>query len=262
MITSCVSTAFGIPFLLLPSGPKVPPTESAKVVRTTFRQSLKSMLKSKNYLLLIVIFGCNFALFASIVAITSSIFIPQGYTSVEVGLASFVRIISGVGGAIIAGRITDWTGQHALVLKVAAPMVAVTTVILYVQDLANSYAFVMVSCFLNGFFVFLILPVSLELAAECTFPVSESVSASVLWGVSQVTSFCTTLIMDALRAGADATPPYNMKNALIYAIVLACVGAIPTFFLTSDLKRIDRDNQSSVVEEEVQETTSTYQDKM
>lgn len=261
LITSCISTAFGIPFLFLPSGPKVPPTESAKVVRTTFRQSLKSMLKVKNYLLLIVIFGCNFAIFASIVAITSSIFIPQGYTSVQVGLASFVRIISGVGGAIIAGRITDWTGQHALVLKVAAPMVAVTTVILYVQDLANSYAFVMVSCFLNGFFVFLILPVSLELAAECTFPVSESVSASVLWGVSQVTSFCTTLIMDALRAGPEATPPHNMKHALIYAIVLACVGAIPTFFLTSDLKRIDRDHQSPV-EEEVQETTSTYQDKM
>lgn len=261
LITSCISTAFGIPFLFLPSGPKVPPTESAKVVRTTFRQSLKSMLKVKNYLLLIVIFGCNFAIFASIVAITSSIFIPQGYTSVQVGLASFVRIISGVGGAIIAGRITDWTGQHALVLKVAAPMVAVTTVILYVQDLANSYAFVMVSCFLNGFFVFSILPVSLELAAECTFPVSESVSASVLWGVSQVTSFCTTLIMDALRAGPEATPPHNMKHALIYAIVLACVGAIPTFFLTSDLKRIDRDHQSPV-EEEVQETTSTYQDKM
>lgn len=124
---------FGIPFIFLPAGPKVPPTESAKVVRTPFRSSLKSMRKNRNYLLLIMVFGCNFALFASIVAITSSIFIPQGFNSVQVGLASFVRIISGVGGAIIAGRITDWTGQHALVLKIAAPMVAVTTVILYVQ---------------------------------------------------------------------------------------------------------------------------------
>lgn len=72
-------------------------------------------------------------MFASIVSITSYIFIPQGYTSVQAGYASFVRIISGVCGAIIAGRITDWTGRHTLVLKIAAPMVAVTTVILYLQ---------------------------------------------------------------------------------------------------------------------------------
>lgn len=118
-------------------------------------------------------------------------------------------------------------------------------------DLANSYSFVMVSCFLNGFFVFLIIPVSLELAAECTFPVSESVSASVLWLVSQVSSFVTTFIMDALRAGPDASPPNNMKHALIYAIVLACCGAVPSLFLRSDLKRIHRDRNA--IEEEQEE---------
>ena len=118
-------------------------------------------------------------------------------------------------------------------------------------DLANSYSFVMVSCFLNGFFVFLIIPVSLELAAECTFPVSESVSASVLWLVSQVSSFVTTFIMDALRAGPDASPPNNMKHALIYAIVLSCCGAVPSLFLRSDLKRIHRDRNA--IEEEQEE---------
>lgn len=102
----------------------------------------------------------------------------------------------------------------------------------------------MISCFLNGLFVFLMIPVSLELAAECTFPISESVSASILWLACQIASFCTTYIMDALRAGPDANPPNNMKHALIYALVLACVGAIPTLFLKSDLKRIDKDVSS------------------
>lgn len=120
----------------------------------------------------------------------------------------------------------------------------------------------MVSCFLNGLFVFLIIPVSLELAAECTFPVSESVSASVLWLVSQVTSFCTTLIMDALREGPDASPPYNMKHALIYAIVLAVVGAVPALFLKSNLKRIDKDRQDPTDEVEgIQEITLTFNEK-
>ncbi|KAI7901997.1 major facilitator superfamily domain-containing protein [Cokeromyces recurvatus] len=263
LITACISTAFGIPFLILPSKPKIPPTLSAKVTRTSFRESLKSMLRNRNYLLLIIIFSINFAMFASIVAITSSIFIPQGFSTVQAGLASFIRIISGIGGALIAGRITDWTGQHALVLKIAAPMTAITTVILYIQDLVNTYAFMMVSCFLNGFFVFLIIPVSLELAAECTFPVSESVSASILWGVSQVSSFCTTFIMDALRAGPDASPPYNMKHALIYAIVLSCIGAIPSFFLSTDLKRIHRDRTTDDktidvdIIQEIEPTTTT-----
>ncbi|CEP08358.1 hypothetical protein [Parasitella parasitica] len=240
LITSCISSAFGIPFLFLPSGPKVPPTESSRVSRTTFRKSLKIMLKSKNYLLLIFVFSINFAMFASIVSITSLIFTPQGYTNVQVGLFSFVRIISGVGGAIVAGRISDWTGRHSLVLKVACCMTVVTTVILYVQ----------------------------ELAAECTFPVSESVSASVLWLFSQVSSFVTTFIMDALRAGPDASPPNNMKNALIYAIVLACCGAVPALFLQSDLKRIRRDrnaiedNQKDQSCQDIQEISFVMQEKI
>ncbi|OBZ85082.1 hypothetical protein A0J61_06866 [Choanephora cucurbitarum] len=244
LITACISTAFSLPFLVLPAGPKIPPTESAKVARLTFRQSLGLLLKNRNYILLIFVFSISFAMFSSIVAITTSIFVPQGFNNVQVGLASFVRIISGVGGAIIAGRITDWTGRHALVLQVSTCMTVVTTIILYLQDKVNTYAFMMVSCFLNGLFVFLILPISLELAAECTFPVSESVSASVLWLASQVSAFCTTFIMDALRAGPDAAPPNNMKHALVYAIVLSCLGFIPSLFLKSDLKRIRHDQQA------------------
>ncbi|KAI8981419.1 major facilitator superfamily domain-containing protein [Pilobolus umbonatus] len=242
LITAIISTVFGIPFLFLPSGPRAPPTESARVTRLSVKDSFMILLKNRNFILLIFVFSIFFAMFASVVAITSSIFTPQGYNNVDVGLASFVRIISGVAGAIIAGRITDWTGQHALVLKVACVMTFITTIIIYVQALVNTYAFMMVSCFLNGLFVFLIIPLSLELAAECTFPVSESLSASVLWGMSQVSSFCTTLIMDALRAGPDASPPYHMKHAVIYAIVLSGIGAIPSLFLTSDLKRIKKDH--------------------
>ncbi|KAI8073497.1 major facilitator superfamily domain-containing protein [Gilbertella persicaria] len=240
LITACISTAFSLPFLVLPAVPKVPPTESSKVPRLSFRQSIRILFKNRNFILLVFVFSIGFSLFASVVAITNTIFRPQGFTNTQIGLASFVRIMSGVGGAILAGRITDWTGQHVLVLKIAAPMTVVTTVILYLQ--VDTYAFMMVSCFLHGFFVFLILPISLELAAECTFPVSESVSASVLWLFCQISSFCTTLIMDALRAGPDASPPNNMKHALIYAIALACFGAIPSLFLKSDLKRIERDH--------------------
>ncbi|KAI8973703.1 major facilitator superfamily domain-containing protein [Mycotypha africana] len=215
LIVACISTACGIPFLFLPAGPKVPPSESAKVQRLTFRKSLKLLLSNRNYILLVFVFSIGFCMYASIMAITNYIFTPYGYSNKDVGLASFVRIMSGVG------------------------------------DLVNTYAFMFVSCFLHGFFVFLIFPVSLELAAEVTFPVPEAVSASILCLFCQIGSFVTTYVLDALRdTSPTAHPPGNMKHALIYALVLSVCGAIPSVFLKRDLRRLHHDREGYPAEQQ------------
>lgn len=103
------------------------------MIRTSFKESFKTLLKNRNYLLLLVAFSIYFCLFASVVSITSYIFTAQGFSTVQAGYASFVRIISGVVGAVVAGRITDYTGKHAIVLKVSAIMNIITFIILYLQ---------------------------------------------------------------------------------------------------------------------------------
>lgn len=65
------------------------------------------------------------------------------------------------------------------------------------------------------------LPVGLELASDLTR--SAEGSSAILWFMGNLLSIAFVLVMDALRAGADADPPMNMHRGLIFngAFVLA-----------------------------------------
>jgi FLVCR family MFS transporter 7 len=71
--------------------------------------------------------------------------------------------------------------------------------------------------------------------------VSESLSTSVLWAAAEIASFVMTLVMDLMKSGSDTTPPNNMKNALLFAMILACVGALPIAFFKGKMRRLAQD---------------------
>jgi FLVCR family MFS transporter 7 len=124
---------------------------------------------------------------------------------------------------------------------------------------------VCMACVLNGFVTLLLLPTMLEIASESelhidvvfqqtltflltnctttivTYPVSESLSTSVLWAAAEIASFVMTLVMDLMKSGSDTTPPNNMKNALLFAMILACVGALPIAFFKGKMRRLAQD---------------------
>jgi len=65
-----------------------------------------------------------------------------------------------------------------------------------------------------GICSFLLLPLGLELGAECTR--NAEASCGFLWFNVNLVAFAWVLIMDALRAGPNANPPSNMTQALIF----------------------------------------------
>lgn len=70
---------------------------------------------------------------------------------------------------------------------------------------------------------------------------SESLSTSVLWAAAEIASFVMTLVMDLMKSGDKSTPPNNMQNALLFAMVLACVGTIPVIFFKGKMRRLAQD---------------------
>jgi hypothetical protein len=54
-----------------------------------------------------------------------------------------------------------------------------------------------------------------------------------------------TLIMDKLRSGSDTTPPNNMDNALLFALILSCVGGLPILGFKGNLRRLAQDKKNS-----------------
>jgi hypothetical protein len=58
-------------------------------------------------------------------------------------------------------------------------------------------------------------------------------------------SFFITLIMDKLRSGSNTTPPNNMDNALLFALILACVGGLPILGFKGKLRRLAQDKKAN-----------------
>jgi hypothetical protein len=92
----------------------------------------------------------------------------------------------------------------------------------------------MAVCVLMGFFTFSLLPVTLELSVESSYPISESISSSLLWMCSQVLGLIILAIMDRLR-----NPDGTMTRGLIFATCIAFPLCILTTVYNSPNKRLE-----------------------
>ena len=70
---------------------------------------------------------------------------------------------------------------------------------------------------------FSLVPVALEFLVEVTWPVGPEVGSVVCWGGGQLLGGIFIVVSDALEAGKEADPPFNMKRALVFQAVVAIV---------------------------------------
>lgn len=78
---------------------------------------------------------------------------------------------------------------------------------------------------LMGAASFALLPIVLEYLVEITYPFSPEIGSTICWTSGQLLGACFILIQDALKDGQDASPPANMRRALIFSCVLCAVVA-------------------------------------
>jgi len=84
-----------------------------------------------------------------------------------------------------------------------------------------------------------LLPVGLELGAELTR--NADGSAALLWGSGNLFAIIFILSEGALRAGADASPPYNMRNGLVLQACFVMVFGALVLGLRAKQVRRERD---------------------
>lgn len=78
---------------------------------------------------------------------------------------------------------------------------------------------------LMGASSFALLPIVLEYLVEITYPFSPEIGSTICWTGGQLLGACFILIQDALKDGEDASPPLNMRRALIFSCVVCAVVA-------------------------------------
>ncbi|KAI8973497.1 hypothetical protein BDF20DRAFT_907066 [Mycotypha africana] len=208
IVIASMSTVFTIPAFFMPNKPKIPPSVSATVERTPILEGIKQLSKNIQFWWVTFIASISMGLAFSVSVLIIEAIAPFGYSEQQAGICASLIVFSGSIGGIRS----------------------------------DAFSIVIVACILNGFLSYSMVPVYLELATEITYPVSESVSSCILWTLSSITMVIFSIIIDALRAGGDASPPHNMSMSMIAVVIIIIIGNLPCLWLKGELKRAQVDN--------------------
>ncbi|KAH6633101.1 major facilitator superfamily domain-containing protein [Boeremia exigua] len=239
LIVSIIATVSCIPSIFLPSAPPTPPTASSSLSRTPVLESIKVMLRSPPFYVILLTFSVYVGFFNAFSSLLNQILYPYGFSEDEAGICGAILIVVGLVVAAITSIVLDRTHAYLLGIKILCPLVALSYMAMIWAPQTRTIAAPYVISAVLGASSFSLLPIALEYLVEITFPASPEVSSTICWVGGQFIGACFVLIMDALKDGraVDLTqvndggridsggnrPPGNMYNALVFEAVVGMV---------------------------------------
>ncbi|CAO0792691.1 unnamed protein product [Mucor circinelloides] len=232
IVVASIATAATIPFLFFPTKPPTPASHAAVVTENkagvptkpelTLRQGTMLLLKNPHFLILLVIHSSNIGLSIAWNGLMNQAISPYGYTDNEIGNIAAIGVVGGTLGCLMSGPIIDRTKQHKVLLKIMAPLMFSTYLAFIFVVKRDSFAAILYTNMLSQFFLSFMVPVCVELGVEISYPVTESLSTSILWQVSQLVGFILVLVMDLFR-DENGEPKGNLYKALVFQAAIAGV---------------------------------------
>lgn len=245
------ATIICIPSFFVPAKPPTPPSASGETQKLSLRDSARGLHSSLEFWLLLTPFVVYVGFFNSISTIINQVMLPYGFSNDEAGIAGAVLIVVGLVVAAITSPILDRTKQFLLAIKLAVPLIGLSYLAFVWMPATRSIAGPYVVLAVLGASSFALVPVATEYLVEMMHPVSPEVTSTLAWAGGQFLGAIFIIISDALKAGADASPPENMDRALIFqAVVALAILPLPLvlgLFGRGDkvlLKRVQSDDQN------------------
>lgn len=181
--------------------------------------------------MVLIPFSVYVGLFNAISSLLNPIFVPYGMSAEEAGVGGAIMIAAGLVAAAIASPILDRTKAFLFSLKVFVSILAACYLVFIWIPEAGGIVGAYVVLAVQGIASFILVPVVMEFMTELSSPISPAVTSVIAWAGGQLFGGCLILIANALQANANADPPLNMKNALIFQAVLAAVAMPVTLCL-------------------------------
>jgi MFS family permease len=217
------STVISIPGFFVPAKPPTPVGPSSETPKLSLKESFKAMLGSLEVWLILLPFSVYVGFFNNISSLLNQMLTPYGYTEDEAGIGGAVLIVAGLVFAAIVSPIIDRTRKFLLSIKILIPIVGLSYLIFIwmpeIGDIGGPYAVLAIL----GASSFGTLPIALEYMTELSHPLSPEVTSAVAWAGGQFFGAIFVIVSDALVDGPNASPPRNMKRALIFQAVIALV---------------------------------------
>jgi MFS family permease len=198
-----------------------PPTPAGSDERVLMLDGLKSMLRQRDFILLLLMFFVGLGLFNSVSTWVEDIIRPRGFSITQAGMLGGLMLIGGIVGAVIVPLISDKLRRRKpfIILALAGLLPGLLGI-----TFATGYAPLLLSGFIFGFFLLSAGPIGFQYAAEITHPAPEGTSNSLLLVMGQVSGIAFIMGMDALKAPATkamTTPLLGLAALTVAVLILA-----------------------------------------
>ncbi|KAJ5935368.1 MFS-type transporter [Penicillium verhagenii] len=223
---SVISTVAALPSFFLPAAPPTPPSASSAIPRTPLIPAIRQLLSTVEFWLILVPFSVYVGFFNSVSSLLNQILEPYGFSEDDAGIAGAILIFVGLLVAAVVSPLTDRFKHYLGSIRILVPIIVLSYIgLIFAPSSTAGIAPSYVVMALMGASSFSLLPVVLEFLVEITYPFSPEIGSTICWTGGQLLGACFILIQDALKASENASPPYNMRNASIFACVVCAVAA-------------------------------------
>jgi len=203
--------------------PRTPVGTPGEDERALMFDGLRSMVRSRDFILLAAIFFVGLGIFNGVTTWIEAIVRPRGFDSSQAGMAGGLMLVGGIVGAATIPLVSDALRRRKpfIVLALAGLIPGLVGV-----AFARGYALLLASSFAFGFFLLSSGPIGFQYGAEITHPAPEGTSNSLLIVMGQVSGIACIFAMDALKA-ADG----SMTSSLVVLVALMGACVIASLFL-------------------------------
>ncbi len=213
-IYGIIATLSAIAFVAIArEHPPTPPCPPGQEERALMLDGLKSMLRQKNFILLLIIFFIGLGIFNGISTWIEAIVRPRGFSISQAGILGGMMLIGGIIGAFIMPMISDKLHRRKPFIIIA--LIGLIPGLMGIT-FATRYWLLLFSGFFFGFFLLSAGPIGFQYGAEITHPAPEGTSNSLLLVMGQISGIIIIFGMDAIK-----TVSGSMSNSLLLLIGLA-----------------------------------------
>ena len=233
-IISIITTAV---FLIIikerpPTAPCRPDQEERSLVFDGFKQTLRT----RDFILLMVIFFIGLGVFNAVTTWIEDILRPRGFSATQAGITGGLMIVGGIIGAIFIPLFSDRYKRRTPFIIIA---LTGATIGLAGITFATSYWLLLTSGAVLGFFLLSSGPIGFQYGAEITYPASEGTSNGMLLLMGQISGIAFIFGMDSLKSSSTG----SMTRSLVFLIGLMILSILISTRLKESFILSNSENQ-------------------
>ncbi len=189
---------------------------------------VQTLFTNRDYIFLFLAFTLIIGVLNGLLPLFNQILEPHGYTNSEAGTLAAVIIVVGLIGAVVGGILMEKTKAYRAIFKSYMVLAGFAGLLFFSLMYKDNFWPLLCAAGLLGFVALPLLPIMMELCAECTYPIPEEISTGILHNGGNAFGVAVVFIVQSLLTVQGPGPtPFLASTIFILAInVLTAVFAL------------------------------------